>query len=222
MSPIKRKNHGIGMTSQRTRERLLQRLVDQGIYNESVLAQIGSVPRHLFMDEALASRAYEDTALPIGHGQTISQPYVVAKMTEAILRDGPLNKVLEIGTGCGYQTAVLAGLVRQVYSIERHLPLNTMARKKMRELRIQNTSLLHGDGWKGWPARSPFDAIIVTAAPETIPEVLLEQLEIGGRLVIPVGPSGRQDLLLITREEDEFVTENLGAVSFVPMLHGKR
>ena len=142
-------------------------------------------------------------------------------MTEAILRDGPLEKVLEVGTGCGYQTAVLAGLVKQVYSIERHLPLNTLARKKMRQLRIQNTSLLHGDGWKGWPARSPFDAIIVTAAPETIPEVLLEQLTIGGRMVIPVGPSGEQDLLLITRTEEEFVTENLGLVSFVPMLHGR-
>lgn len=216
------KQRGIGMTSQRTRERLLQRLVDQGITDHNVLAQIGKVPRHLFMDEALASRAYEDTALPIGHGQTISQPFVVAKMTEAILRDGALEKVLEIGTGCGYQTAILAGLVKQVYSIERHLPLNTMARKILRELRIQNTSLLHGDGWKGWPVRSPFDAIIVTAAPEKIPEELLEQLAIGGRLVVPVGPSGRQDLLLVTRGKEEFATENLGAVSFVPMLHGKR
>ena len=215
-------SQGFGMTSQRTRERLLQRLYDQGIRDEKVLTQIATVPRHKFMDEALASRAYEDTALPIGHGQTISQPYVVAKMTEAILRDGPLEKVLEIGTGCGYQTAVLAGLVRQVYSIERHLPLNILARKHIRNLRIHNTSLLHGDGWKGWPARAPFDAIIVTAAPETLPEVLLEQLEIGGRLVVPVGPSGRQDLLLITRTDEEFVTENLGAVSFVPMLHGKR
>ena len=215
-------SQGFGMTSMRTRERLLQRLYDQGIRDERVLTQIATVPRHKFMDEALASRAYEDTALPIGQGQTISQPYVVAKMTEAILRDGPLEKVLEIGTGCGYQTAILAGLVRQVYSIERHLPLNTMARRHIRNLRIHNTSLLHGDGWKGWPTRAPFDAIIVTAAPETLPEVLLEQLEIGGRLVVPVGPSGRQDLLLITRTEEEFVTENLGAVSFVPMLHGKQ
>ena len=212
--------HGIGMTSARTRERLVNRLRDHGIHNPVVLERIRSTPRHLFVDEALASRAYEDTALPIGHGQTISQPYVVAKMSEAILENGRPAKALEIGTGCGYQTAVLAPLVDQLFSIERLMTLHRRARQMMRELDIPNVRLRHGDGWRGWPAQAPFDAIIVTAAPEHLPEKLLEQLADGGRLVIPVGPSRHQELLRITRHGDEFERSRLGAVSFVPLVEG--
>ena len=211
---------GIGMTSARTRERLLQRLRDQGISNEAVLDRIRNVPRHLFVDEALASRAYEDTALPIGRGQTISQPFIVARMTEAILRDGMPASVLEIGTGCGYQAAVVAGLVPQVYSIERLKPLAQKARQRLSELNIYNVKVRHGDGFKGWPGKAPFDAIMVTAAPASIPEALLSQLSEGGRLVIPVGPPGVQELMLVTRENDKFVSEKLAAVSFVPLLEG--
>ena len=212
--------HGIGMTSARTRERLVNRLREHGIRNPVVLERIRNTPRHLFVDEALASRAYEDTALPIGHGQTISQPYVVAKMSESILEDGRPKKALEIGTGCGYQTAVLAPLVDHLFSIERLMPLHRRARQMMHELDIQNVRLRHGDGWRGWPAQAPFDAIIVTAAPELLPEKLLEQLADGGRLVIPVGPSGHQELLKITRHGDEFERSRLGAVSFVPLVEG--
>ncbi len=212
--------HGIGMTSARTRERLVNRLREHGIRNPLVLERIRNTPRHLFVDEALASRAYEDTALPIGHGQTISQPYVVAKMSESILEDGRPKKALEIGTGCGYQTAVLAPLVDHLFSIERLMPLHRRARQMMHELDIQNVRLRHGDGWRGWPAQAPFDAIIVTAAPELLPEKLLEQLADGGRLVIPVGPSGHQELLKITRHGDEFERSRLGAVSFVPLVEG--
>jgi len=216
-------HRGLGMTSARTRERLVQRLQQQGIKDIRVLMQINNVPRHIFVDEALASRAYEDTALPIGQGQTISQPYVVAKMTEAILRDGECERVLEVGTGCGYQTAVLSGLVKQVYSIERIQPLHNQARKNLRQLKLYNTTLIYGDGYKGWIAKAPFDAIIITAAPDELPTSLLEQLAIGGRMVVPVGEQGsRQDLLLITREEDGYVRENLGPVSFVPMLTGRQ
>ncbi len=211
---------GIGMTSLRTRERLISRLRAQGIANEAVLDRIRNVPRHLFVDEALASRAYEDTALPIGQGQTISQPYVVARMTEAILRDGIPASVLEIGTGCGYQAAIIAGLVPQVYSIERLKNLAQKARSRMRELGLFNVKIRHGDGFKGWPGKAPFDAILVTAAPQAIPDTLLEQLSDGGRLVIPVGPRGAQELLLVTRRGDEFLREHLAAVSFVPLLEG--
>ncbi len=214
------RQRGIGMTSARTRERLIARLRAQGINNEAVLNQIRNVPRHLFVDEALASRAYEDTALPIGHGQTISQPFVVARMTEAILRDGTPDKVLEIGTGCGYQAAVVAGLVPQVYSIERLKLLADKARARMRELSLSNVKIRHGDGFKGWPGQAPFDAIMVTAAPPEIPEALLAQLAEGGRLVIPVGHRGAQVLLLVTRKGDEFQSEQLAAVSFVPLLEG--
>ena len=212
--------HGIGMTSARTRERLVNRLRAHGIHNPEVLERIRNTPRHLFVDEALASRAYEDTALPIGRGQTISQPYVVAKMSEAILEDGRPKKALEIGTGCGYQTAVLVPLVDQLFSIERLMPLHRRARQMMHELDIQNVRLRHGDGWRGWPAQAPFDAIIVTAAPEYLPEKLLEQLGDGGRMVIPVGPSGHQELLKITRHGNEFERSRLGAVSFVPLVEG--
>lgn len=216
------RQRGIGMTSARTRERLIDRLRAQGIASEPVLDRIRNVPRHLFVDEALASRAYEDTALPIGHGQTISQPFVVARMTEAILRDGVPDKVLEIGTGCGYQAAVVAGLVPRVYSIERLKLLADKARSRMRELSLATVKIRHGDGFRGWPGQAPFDAIMVTAAPRTIPEALLAQLAEGGRLVIPVGPRGAQELLLITRKGHEFVSENLAAVSFVPLLEGLR
>ena len=211
---------GIGMTSARTRERLIKRLCDQGIVNPLVLDQIRNVPRHLFVDEALATRAYEDTALPIGHGQTISQPYIVARMTEALLEGAAPGKVLEIGTGCGYQTAVLAPLVRFVYSIERISALLDRARTRFRELGVRNVHLRHGDGFQGWPAHGPYDAILMAAAPLAIPEALFEQLASGGRLIAPVGSEGRQQLLRITRRGDDLHTERLGMVSFVPLLKG--
>jgi protein-L-isoaspartate(D-aspartate) O-methyltransferase len=211
---------GIGMTSARTRERLIQRLREQGIANPAVLDQIRNVPRHLFVDEALATRAYEDTALPIGHGQTISQPFVVARMTEALIEGGAPGKVLEIGTGCGYQTAVLAPLVRFVYSIERIGALLDRARVRFKELGIGNVHLRHGDGFQGWPAHGPYEAILMAAAPLAIPEVLFTQLAPGGRLVAPVGPEGRQQLMRITRRGDELHKESLGLVSFVPLLKG--
>src|ERR1700684_2576997 len=177
---------GIGMTSARTRDRLVQRLRDQGIANPAVLERIKNVPRHIFVDEALGSRAYEDTALPIGFGQTISQPYIVARMTEALLDGGPLGRVLEIGTGCGYQTAVLAPLVERIFSIERIEALYKRARERLKALEIRNVKLKHGDGAKGWKPQAPFDAILVAAAPLTIPESLVAQLALGGRLIVPV------------------------------------
>jgi protein-L-isoaspartate(D-aspartate) O-methyltransferase len=213
-------HNGIGMTSARTRERLVQRLKDQGISDARVLERIRSVPRHLFVDEALASRAYEDTALPIGLGQTISQPWVVARMTEAIVAEPTPEKVLEIGTGCGYQTAVLAGIVAHVYSIERLAPLLRRARPLLRSLDMYNVHLRHGDGWQGWSKHAPYGGILVTAAPEQVPQALLDQLDEGGRLVIPVGPRGRQELLEITRHGDDFERRSLGLVSFVPLLGG--
>jgi protein-L-isoaspartate(D-aspartate) O-methyltransferase len=211
---------GIGMTSARTRERLVQRLRDQGITNPMVLDQIRNVPRHLFVDEALGTRAYEDTALPIGHGQTISQPYVVARMTEALLEGASPRKVLEIGTGCGYQTAVLASLVGFVYSIERINALLDRARTRFRDLGIRNVHLRHGDGFQGWPAHAPYDAILMAAAPLAIPQVVFDQLAPGGRLIAPVGPEGRQQLVRITKRGEDLHTETLGFVSFVPLLKG--
>ncbi|MEE8157593.1 MAG: protein-L-isoaspartate(D-aspartate) O-methyltransferase [Gammaproteobacteria bacterium] len=208
------------MTSARTRERLVERLRLEGISNLKVLERIRNVPRHLFVDEALASRAYEDTALPIGHGQTISQPFVVARMTEALLESGPVDKVLEIGTGCGYQTAVMAALVGTVYTIERIGPLLTRSRKLLRELGFKNIRFRHGDGWLGWDRAAPFDGIILTAAPQEVPQTLLDQLADGGRMVLPVGPQGRQELLLITRHEDKYERRRLGLVSFVPLVGG--
>jgi protein-L-isoaspartate(D-aspartate) O-methyltransferase len=212
--------NGIGMTSARTRERLVQRLQDQGIKDQRVLDRIRNVPRHLFMDEALATRAYEDTALPIGFGQTISQPYVVARMTEALLAAGPTPKVLEIGTGCGYQTAILAPLVEEIYTIERISSLLGKARRTLRELRIRNVHCRHEDGNVGWPARAPYDGILLTAAPHAVPPVLFEQLIVGGRLIAPVGPEGRQELIRYTKGENRIRQELLGAVSFVPLLSG--
>ncbi len=215
---------GIGMTSARTRERLIERLSNHGISDPEVLDRIRNVPRHLFIDEALASRAYEDSSLPIGKGQTISQPFVVALMTQAlIVRDGKriqLEKVLEIGTGCGYQTAVLSSFVRRIFSIERHGGLAKSARARLNELGYHNIRFRHGDGMKGWPGQAPFDGILVAAAPAEIPQILLDQLAPGGRLVIPVGGSASQQLISITRTDSEFVREVLCDVSFVPMLGG--
>ena len=212
---------GIGMTSARTRDRLIQRLQDQGITNLAVLDRIRNVPRHIFVDEALASRAYEDTALPIGFSQTISQPYIVARMTEALLEGGKkLGKVLEVGTGCGYQTAVLAPLVKKVYSIERIGPLHKRAKATLKELGIKNVMLKHGDGFAGWKSQKPFDGILVASAPLAVPEALFAQLANRGRLVVPVGPEGSQQLIRFTRNDDRLEREVLGAVAFVPMLGG--
>ncbi len=212
---------GIGMTSARTRDRLVQRLKDQGIRSPAVLEQIRNVPRHLFVDEALASRAYEDTALPIGHAQTISQPFVVARMTEALLADFSCESILEIGTGCGYQTAVLAPLVKKIYSVERIRELLRKTRQRLRDLDIYNVQFRPGDGWEGWPKYAPYDGIIVTAAAPELPGKLLEQLVPGGRLVIPIGPQGRQELTMVTRKDDHFEQVSLGAVSFVPLVPGE-
>ena len=211
---------GIGMTSARTRDRLVQRLREQGIANLAVLDRIRNVPRHIFVDEALGSRAYEDTALPIGFGQTISQPYIVARMTEALLEAGAADSVLEVGTGCGYQTAVLAPLVTRLYTIERIEPLLARARERLKELGIRNVRFRHGDGTLGWKAHAPFDSILVAAAPLTVPEALIRQLRVGGRLLVPIGPEGEQELVRITRREQGVQRESLGAVAFVPLLGG--
>jgi protein-L-isoaspartate(D-aspartate) O-methyltransferase len=211
---------GIGMTSARTRDRLVKRLVEQGIRSEAVLNQIRNVPRHLFVDEALASRAYEDTALPIGLGQTISQPFIVARMTEALLNGFKGETVLEIGTGCGYQTAVLAPLVKKIYTVERIHELMRKSRQRLRDLDIYNVQFRPGDGWEGWSKYGPYDGIIVTAAAPTMPEKLLQQLAPGGRLIIPIGEHGRQDLTMITNKNDHYEQTSLGPVSFVPLVHG--
>lgn len=208
------------MTSQRTRERLILRLQSMGIQSDAVLEVIRNTPRHIFVDEALASRAYENTALPIGYNQTISQPYIVAKMTEALLEKGVPDKVLEVGTGCGYQTAILSQLVGKVYSIERIDALLNKARENIRALKFRNVRFKHGDGNHGWPEHAPYDGIIVSAAPIGVPQTLLEQLAEYGRLIIPVGKAGQQKLLLITRADDGFQKEQLDLVSFVPMLEG--
>lgn len=212
---------GIGMTSQRTRTRMVERLREQGIKNESMLAVMNEVPRHIFIEEALQSRAYEDTALPIGNDQTISQPYIVARMTELLYGARPLDKVLEVGTGCGYQTAVLARLVREVCTIERLAPLMRVARTNLRELGIRNVRFRHGDGYQGMPDAAPFDAIIVTAAATHMPEALQQQLAVGGRMVVPVGTQ-EQYLHVIERHARGFTTTKLDAVKFVPMLSGVR
>ncbi|MEE4191001.1 MAG: protein-L-isoaspartate(D-aspartate) O-methyltransferase [Halieaceae bacterium] len=210
---------GIGMTSQRTRERLVQRLREQGIESTEVLEVIRSTPRHMFVDEALAQRAYEDSSLPIGYSQTLSQPWIVARMTELLLATGPVNRVLEIGTGSGYQTAVLAQLVGQVYSVERIKPLQEKARKRLRELRLKNVQLRHADGGIGWESEAPFDGIIATAAPESIPPDLVEQLGQGGRLIIPVGVD-TQYLTVVTRTAAGLDTETFDEVRFVPLRSG--
>lgn len=211
---------GVGMTSQRTRERLIERLYEEGLSNPHVLEVIRRTPRHLFVDEALAHRAYEDTALPIGHNQTISQPYIVGRMTELLLAGGPMDKVLEIGTGSGYQTAVLAQLVERVFSVERIQALQDRAKERLVELKLRNVVFRWGDGWEGWNALGPYNGIIVTAAASEVPQALLDQLAIGGRLVIPVGAGETQELLLIVREEDGYSRHVLDLVRFVPLLNG--
>jgi protein-L-isoaspartate(D-aspartate) O-methyltransferase len=195
--------------------------MDQGITRFEVLEAIRSVPRHLFVDEALAHRSYEDTALPIGYGQTLSQPYVVAKMSELALAHGRPKKVLELGSGSGYQTAILASLVDEICAIERIKPLLDRARRQLRELRVRNVRLRHGDGLDGWSSEAPFDLILGAAAPEHIPSGLLEQLAPGGRLILPVG-GRRQQLIMVTASPEGYVEEVIEEVNFVPMVRGVR
>jgi protein-L-isoaspartate(D-aspartate) O-methyltransferase len=209
---------GIGMTSRRTRMRLVQRLRDEGISDEQVLGAIADVPRHIFLDEALSHRAYEDTALPIGQGQTLSQPYIVARMTEVLMAHKP-RKVLELGTGSGYQTAILAGLVEQVFSVERIRILQEQARQRLRKLGYRNVMLKLSDGGMGWPDMGPFDGIIVTAAPRELPRDLLDQLADGGVMVAPVGEES-QMLVEVIRQGDQFHTREIEPVRFVPLLGG--
>ncbi len=214
---------GIGMTSQRTRDRMISRLIEQGITDERVLKVMQSTPRHIFVDEALASRAYEDTALPIGYNQTISQPYIVARMTELLLENkNSFNKVLEIGTGCGYQTAILANLVDEVYSVERILPLQKKAKSHTELLKLNNIRYSYSDGSWGWQDYAPYDGILVAAAPNQVPEALLQQLAVDGVMVIPVAdPDDGQVLQRITRTENNFQVEQFDPVIFVPFLAGK-
>lgn len=213
---------GIGMTSQRTRERMVQRLRESGISNETVLGVMSTTPRHLFVDEALASRAYEDTALPIGFGQTISQPLTVARMTELMFAEGRLGTVLEIGTGSGFQTAVLAQLADQVLTVERIRGLSQRARQRLSELRLHNVRFKYDDGNSGWSEPGPFAGIMVTAAASELPPALLAQLAPGGRLVIPTGSGSTQVLRLIIRTEDGFSDQLIDRVQFVPMRAGLR
>ena len=219
---MKPDHQGIGMTSLRTRKRLVRRIEAEGISDPAVLSAISEVPRHIFVDEALASRAYEDTALPIGHNQTISQPFVVARMTELLLgQRQPPRTVLEIGTGSGYQTAVLAKLVEQVYTVERIEVLLRQAKNRLYEIRVRNVQFLCADGFEGWPEHAPYDGIVVTAAPAKIPAAYLEQLATGGRLVIPVGEPSRQRLVTVTRNADDYVREDHDRVRFVPLTAGR-
>jgi protein-L-isoaspartate(D-aspartate) O-methyltransferase len=213
-------HQGIGMTSRRTRERLIQRLREKGIRDIAVLEAMRNTPRHIFVDEALASRAYEDTALPIGHGQTISQPYTVARMTEALMQDAAPETVLEIGTGSGFQCAILAQLVRRVYSVERIEALQAQARQRLQELGLRNVRLKHSDGGIGWPEYSPYDGIIVTAAPTGLPQSLLEQLAVGGRLILPLQKDQGQVMLRITRTLEGYQQDQLEAANFVPLQGG--
>ncbi len=200
---------------------LIGQLIRQGIHDERVLAAMANVPREAFVDEAFAHQAWENMALPIGFGQTISQPYIVARMTEQLLIGKP-NSVLEIGTGSGYQTAVLAQLVNHVYSVERIKTLQYQAKRRLQRLDLHNVSTRHGDGWAGWPTKAPFDAIIVTAAAQVVPDALVQQLKVGGRLIIPVGENrGEQKLLLIEKTATQVRSEVLEAVRFVPLVHGE-
>jgi protein-L-isoaspartate(D-aspartate) O-methyltransferase len=215
------RKHGIGMTSQRTRTRMVERLREQGIRDEQVLAAINTVPRHLFVDEALASRAYEDIALPIGYGQTISTPYSVARMCE-LVNSGALGRVLEIGSGCGYQAAVLAQLAREVCGIERVAGLVVYARRRLRELRCQNVLLKHGDGSQGFEKAAPFDAIIVAAAVPHKIDAWMQQLAVDGSLVYPFGASGQQTLIRVARTAEGYEETALESVKFVPLLSGVR
>ncbi len=217
---LKGMSRGIGMTSQGTRDRLVKRLRDNGIRNEKVLTAIATTARHEFIDEALSSRAYEDTALPIGQSQTISQPWVVARMTEAMMECGKLEKVLEIGTGSGYQAAILAALVPQVFTLERIEKLLRQSRRRFHKLGLNNIYTRYADGHLGWPSQAPFDGILITAAATEIPEELLDQLRVGGIMVAPVERYGMQRLLAFRRTEDGIEEKDLGGVIFVPMLSG--
>lgn len=217
---LRTENRGIGMTSQGTRDRLVQQLRNEGIKDERVLKAITQVPRHKFVDEALSSRAYENTALPIGQSQTISQPWIVARMTEALLDGGNPQKVLEVGTGSGYQAAILSHLVPQVFTVERIDELLKLARRRFHNLRLNNIYARYADGHLGWPSQAPFDGIMVTAASQSVPEELLEQLNIGGLLVIPIEKGGMQRLISVRRTEEGFEESDLGGVVFVPMLSG--
>lgn len=213
---------GIGMTSQRTRFRLLDRLRQQGIDDEELLEIIGQTPRHIFVDEALSHRAYEDTSLPIGFNQTISQPYVVALMTKALFQGGKLSRLLEVGTGCGYQTSILAQLCDRVYTLERIKGLQNRARQKLKLLGLRNVQFRHSDGSLGWAEQAPFDGIMVTASPRKVPQELVDQLSPNGRMIIPVGGPDGQKLQLITLEDGEMQVEVLEQVRFVPLLSGTK
>lgn len=213
---------GIGMTSRRTRNRMIDRLMEQGISNHSVLNIMRDTPRHLFMDEALSSRAYEDIALPIGHNQTISQPYIVARMTEVLVDHGVTGRVLEIGTGCGYQAAVLAQMVDQVYSVERISSLQDKARRLLMDLSIRNIKYLHSDGGWGWSDFAPYEGILVAAAPTEIPKGLVQQMKEGGVMIIPVGPQGDQVLQKVVKTATGYDVEDIEPVSFVPFVQGKQ
>ncbi|KPK13910.1 MAG: protein-L-isoaspartate O-methyltransferase [Anaerolineae bacterium SG8_19] len=220
MAEMNTQHGGIGMTSQRTRLRMIERLRTQGIRDETVLTAMAEIPRHLFVDEGIASRAYEDISLPIGFGQTISSPHTVARMSE-LVRAGPLcRKVLEIGTGCGYQTAILAKLAQQVYSMERIAALIRQARRNLSKLRIGNVHLRHGDGHAGMPGVAPFDAIVLTAATTQAPAALLEQLTVGGRMILPMTSQRDQHLCVIERTDRGYVERRMDAVKFVPLLPG--
>ena len=213
---------GIGFTSQRTRTRMIRRLIDRGIENEALLQVLATVPRHMFVDEAISTRAYEDVALPIGEGQTISQPFAVARMTEILLEEGPVQRVLEVGTGSGYQAAVLSQLVDVVFTVERIRSLLDKARQRFRALQYRNIHTRYSDGSWGWGSNGPFDAIMVTAAPAKVPMPLLEQLVIGGRMIVPVGgQDGGQSLTIITRTRGGFTHREESDVKFVPFLSGK-
>ena len=214
------RNPGIGMTSQRTRMRMVERLRAQGIRDETVLAAMGEVPRHVFVDDALSSRAYEDLALPLGYGQTISSPHTVARMTELARNGRPLGKVLEIGTGCGYQSAVLGRVARQVYSMERLAVLIRKARRNLREAGVTNIHLRHGDGHAGMPEVAPFDAIVMTAAAARAPDALLKQLSVGGRMILPIARNDEQHLFIIERTDGGIVERRMDPVVFVPLLPG--
>lgn len=211
---------GIGMTSQRTRMRMVERLRGEGILDEVILAAMGEVPRHIFVDEALASRAYEDMALPLGFGQTISSPYTVARMLELLREGATLVRVLEIGTGCGYQAAVLSRLAKEVYSLERLAPLLTKARRHLREARAHNVRVRTADGQHGWAEHAPYDGIVVAAAATHVPEALLEQLAVGGKIIIPLTHQGRQSLHVIERTAQGYVDRKVEDARFVPLLPG--
>ncbi len=216
--------NGIGMTSQRTRDRLVKRLAENGIDHDEVLTAVATVPRHIFIDEALAHRAYEDVALPIGHGQTISQPFIVALMTQSLL-NRPRPRVLEVGTGSGYQSAVLAclaPLVQKIYTLERIDSLMERAQERLRAMKCGNVRFKHGDGYQGWLEESPFDGILVTAAPRHVPQALLDQLAVGGRMVLPIGAEGAQELKVYDRTPDGFEVQTVDYVRFVPLLKGVR